>query len=352
MTQTEMSKTEEMKRYLFHEASETERERLEQRFFGSDEFFFELIDLENDLTDRYARGALETADRVRFERSLPKAPERREKLANAAALQKFFAEEKQTTTVSAGAKIGEKHSVGQSVANFFNFRMPVLQLASAALVVLLAVGAGFLLFERARINQELAQMRAGSGENARANEFEQREKSLREEITQAREREQNLQNQITDERGQSDILDNQLERERREKLRLESELETLKREKAKLPDKPKEVEPPAPVVATIFLSPISGKGIVSGAKTIQLSKNTREISATLQIPKESTATNFSVKLEGAALAENLKPQKTAQGSRFISIAIDTQRITPEKENLLIVTGDDDSRYNYVFRAQK
>lgn len=352
MTQTETGNTEEMKRYLFHETSDDERERLEQRFFGDDEFFFELIDLENDLTDRYARGELESGERTRFERSLPKAPDRREKLANAAAMQKFIAEEKQTTIVSVGENIREKHNVWQSAANFFNFRMPILQLASAALVVLLAVGVGFLLYERARINQELSQLRNSNGENERAMEFERQEISLRDEITQAREREQNLQNQIADERGQSDILDSELERERREKLRLELELETLKKEKGKLPDKPKDVEPPAPVIATVFLSPTSSKGIVSGAKTVQLNKNTAQISATLQIPKESTATTFGVKLEGAAVAENLKPQTTAQGNRFISIVFSPQRIAPDKENLLTVTGNDDSRYNYVFRVRK
>ena len=348
MTRTDTNNTEEMKRYLFHELSETERDALEERFFEDDTLFYELVELENNLVDQYARGELASNDRTRFERSLPKSPERREKVANAAALQKFIAEEKQTVAAPVAIVSEEKQSIWQSISNFFSFRMPVLQMATTAMTLLLMVGVGFLLYERTRIGQELA--RARNEQNERFTTFRQQETSLQEQIIQARQREQDLQNQINTERGQSDILDSQLEREQSEKLRLERELERLRREKGNLPPvQPKSNQPFSPTIATIFLAP-SGKG--GGIKTVKVNKNTSKISITLQIPKESQAETYSVKLEGVSVAENLKPRATKSGNKVITVSIPAQQLTPDKENLLTVTGDDQSRFNYVFRVQK
>lgn len=352
--QTETKNQEEMKRYLFHETSAGERQTLEERFFADDDLFFELVDLENDLVDRYARRELKADELARFERSLSVLPERREKAANAAALQKFILEEKQTVIIPAANVVEEKQTVRQNVFNLFGFRMPILQLAGAAMLVLLAVGVGYLLFERARINEELARLRGESEQSGGVVELERRENALQEQIKQANEREQNLQNQITNERGQSDILDTELERERGEKLRLEREIEILRKQKSNLPPvEPKEIAPPAPTIATIILSPVTGgKGVTGDVKTIKISADTAKIAATLQIPKESTGETFSVKLDGAPVAENLKAQKTKQGSRFVNISLPAQKLSPDKENLLTVTGDDESRYNYIFRLQK
>lgn len=353
MTRTETKNTEEMKRYLFHETSDDERQRLEERFFADDDLFFELVNLENDLVDRYARNELETNERSRFESSLSVVPDRREKVANAAALQKFIVEEKQTTVIPVTNVVQEKQIVRQNGFNFFGFKMPVLQLASATMLILLSVGIGYLLYERARVNEELARLR-GNVQSERVLELERQENALKEQIEQSNEREQNLQNQINNERGQTDILDTELERERGEKLRLEREIEILRNQKANLPPvQPKEITPPAPMITTIILSPVSGgKGVSGDVKTIKVNANTAKIAATLQIPKESTAGSFSVKLEGAPVAENVKPQKTKQGNKFISVALPTQKLAPDKENLLTVTGDDASRYNYIFRLQK
>jgi hypothetical protein len=354
MTETETKNTDEMKRYLFHEASADERQRLEERFFADDDLFFELVGLENDLVDRYVRNEMKASERARFENNLAALPERREKLANAAALQKFIAEEKPSPVRTINV-IEENQVARHSGFNFFGFRMPALQLASAAMLILLTVGVGYLLYERARVNEELTRLR-GTEQTERLLELEGRENALKEQIKQSNEREENLQNQINDERGQSDILDTELERERGEKLRLEREIEILRKQKANLPPvepKEKEIVPPAPLIASIILSPVSsGKGVSSGVKTIKVSNDTTKISATLQIPKEATAETFSVKLEGAPLAENLKAQKTKQGTKFISVALPPQKLSPEKENLLTVTGNDQSRYDYIFRLQK
>lgn len=351
MTRTDTNKTEEMKRYLFHESSETERDALEERFFEDDAFFYELVDLENNLVDQYARGELASNDRARFERSLPKSPERREKLANAAALQKYIVEEKQTAAAPVAVVAEEKQSVWQSISNYFSFRMPMMQMATGAMMILLMLGTGFLLYERTRINQELADLR--SEQTGRAAEFKQQENSLLEQIKLSREREEDLRNQVNTERGQSDILNAEFERERSEKERLERELENLRRERENLsPVQPGGNQSPAPMIATVILAPLAGGKGGGEVKTVRVNRNTAKVSVTLQIPKESTAETFSVKLEGVSVAENLKPRATRSGNKFISISLSSQQLPPDKENLVTVTGNDESRYNYVFRIQK
>lgn len=348
MTKNETKNTEEMKRFLFHEMSESERTVMEERFFTDNELFYELVETENDLVDRYARGELGGADLARFEASLKKSPERREKLANAAALKKFVAEEKQTASVFVAK--AETATFGQKIAEFFNFRANAFQLASAALVFLLVAATGFLLFERAKTNRELADLRGA--QNGRVAELAEKEKTLEEQVRQSKEREQNLQNQIGAESGKSEILSAELESERAEKERLERELENLRREKGKVPETPKENAPPAPVIATIFLTPLGGKGAGGEVKTVRVKSQTEKISATLQLPKESKAETFTVKLEGALVGENVKARATAAGNRFVSVSFAAARLAPDKENLITLTGNDESRYNYAFRVQK
>ena len=48
MTQPDQINQAEMKRFLFQEFSEKEREAFEERFFADSDFFYDLMDLENE----------------------------------------------------------------------------------------------------------------------------------------------------------------------------------------------------------------------------------------------------------------------------------------------------------------
>jgi hypothetical protein len=76
---TETSQTEEMKRFVFYEMTEKEREAVEDRFFEDSDYFYELSELENDLVDSYVRGELIGTDLKRFEESLIKSPEKEQR---------------------------------------------------------------------------------------------------------------------------------------------------------------------------------------------------------------------------------------------------------------------------------
>lgn len=337
--------SEELKRYLFFEASENERAALEEKFFESDELFYELLDLENGLTDDFVRGRLGEINRKRFEASLEKSPERRAKLANAKTLQAFIAEEtKEVSPVK-----DEETPIGfwGKIKDFFNFGATSFQYATAVLLLLLFAGIGFLIYERGRSAQELARLR--EVENQRNFEIEQKEKALQEQIRSVQEREQNLQNQLAEQRGQTEILSEELEKEQSEKARIERELENLKRQKSeRLPETQQLL---APTIATVILAPAGGKGD-GDAETIVVGQNTKTISATLQIPKDSSAGTFSVTLNSAPLAANLKSAQTKSGSKFVRVQFPSAKLAPDTENLLTVTGDDGSRYNYALRHRK
>ena len=340
---TEASDSETLKRYLFYEASDAERGQIESRFFDDDQLFYELLDLENDLTDRYSRNELDESDKKRYAASLEKSPERRVKLANADALQSFIKEE---FALNAPLIDAEKSSNFREKFNaFFGLKTANFQYATAALLFLLLAGIGFLIYERQRDAQELARLR--ESENQRTAQIEQQEAALREQLKTIEERERNLQIELGGERGQTEILTEQLEREQAEKTRLTRELEALKKQK-NLP-----VQPFAPTMATVILAPIGGKGIGGDeVKVIRLSSNAANVSVTLQIPKESTAATFSVRLNSAPLAGNLKPRSTKSGGKYITVNLSAKSLSFEKENLLTATGDDGSRYNFALRVQK
>ena len=328
--------SEELKRYLFFETGETERGRLEERFFDDDELFYELLDLENDLTDRYTRNELNENDRRRFKSSLTKSPERRAKLANAETLQAFINEEK---SYVAGKK---SPNFWERTTSFFGLNAAGFQYATAALLFLLLVGIGLLIYERGRDALELAHLR--ETEIERTAELQRREQALQEQIKTVGERERSLQTELAEKSEQTEILGEQLEREQAEKIKLERELENVKRQKQT------PVQPSATTVATIILSPIGGKG-GGEATTISINQNTATVSATLQIPTDSVAETFSIQLNSAPLAGDIKPNRTKSGVKFIRVVFSAKKLVSESENLISATGSDGSRYNYVLRRR-
>ncbi len=76
----------EMIRYLLGEAAPAEQEALEDRYAAEPETFEQLVAVENELADRYARGRLSASERAAFERHVLAHPQRRARVQFAAAL--------------------------------------------------------------------------------------------------------------------------------------------------------------------------------------------------------------------------------------------------------------------------
>jgi anti-sigma factor RsiW len=72
--------------YLLGELSDAEEEAIEVRYFTDDALFEQLLDIEDDLIDRYARGQITDSERRRLERHFMKSPARRQRVRFAEAL--------------------------------------------------------------------------------------------------------------------------------------------------------------------------------------------------------------------------------------------------------------------------
>ncbi|MEJ7616641.1 MAG: hypothetical protein WKF30_06655 [Pyrinomonadaceae bacterium] len=73
----QINKDKTLVRYLLGDASDAEKIRLEEEYFGDDGFFGQLLVVEDDLIDAYVRGELSESDRERFEKSFLTLPRRR-----------------------------------------------------------------------------------------------------------------------------------------------------------------------------------------------------------------------------------------------------------------------------------
>ncbi|MGH9839603.1 MAG: hypothetical protein ACREEM_12550 [Blastocatellia bacterium] len=179
-------------RYLLGDLPESDRLALEERYFADSETFDRMWENENRLVDHYVRGRLAPADRERFERHYLASPVHRQRVATARNLLAAADE-----SIRAHSAPVVRPSLLQRLTNWSRLS-PAWQFAMAAGMLLLAVGGGWLLRERAQLRDELAAIQA---ENA---------------ARQARERE--LANQISAQTSERDQLAAELERLRKQQL--------------------------------------------------------------------------------------------------------------------------------------
>ena len=114
--------------YLLGGLENSERERIAEEYFASDDLFEAMLDAERDLLDAYARGQLNATDRRRVEQFLLGAEAQRRKLSIAVAL------------AAAGS----------------NRRIPFLRLLPYAAVVLLAAGMGVEVVKNRELERQLS----------------------------------------------------------------------------------------------------------------------------------------------------------------------------------------------------
>src|SRR5262245_14345184 len=71
----------QLMRYLLGELSEEEKTRLEERFFAEDDYFAELLAVEDDLIDEYVQDALSPRERALFEQHFLVSSQRQRRVA-------------------------------------------------------------------------------------------------------------------------------------------------------------------------------------------------------------------------------------------------------------------------------
>lgn len=166
-----------LRRYLLGELPETERSELADRYFLDEEFFDELLDVENELLDQYVRGQLSPEEAKSFADYLRILPSRETKLATAYALMEA-ADELRDAPVplaeSARLEFAEATHVSRSrweiLRQSFLGGRHLLRYATAAILIALVAGLAYLGVTERRLHREVERLRAerAQGEQEKA----------------------------------------------------------------------------------------------------------------------------------------------------------------------------------------
>lgn len=136
-----------MIRFLLGEMSAQERAGFEDQYTKDTDLFQRLVELENDLIDLYAMGALSRSERKRLEHSFLADPERRKRLSFAQALATYPAGEKPTFSnepLKSGLRPGWFHPVSPTL-------LPIV----AVLLLAMLTGISWLLVADHHLRTEL-----------------------------------------------------------------------------------------------------------------------------------------------------------------------------------------------------
>lgn len=87
-----------LRQYLLGHVREDEQRALEQRLLTDEDYFHQLLRVEEELTDDYVRGSLDASDHQRFERYFLSSPERRQNVEFARAFHRYLAAQAQRTS--------------------------------------------------------------------------------------------------------------------------------------------------------------------------------------------------------------------------------------------------------------
>lgn len=138
-------------RYLLGELSEQEQATLEERYFSDPQAFNEVLKVESELVDAYARGQLSTEMRERFEQSYLKHPARRQRVEFARALTTRIDEKEESVTRAAQSSV--RTTWKQTLLAIVGGRGPKLRFAMALIILAIAL-AGVWIFINSRRQEQ------------------------------------------------------------------------------------------------------------------------------------------------------------------------------------------------------
>lgn len=138
--------------YLLGELSAEEQAEIERRYFSEDDFFKQVLAVEDDLIDAYLRDGLSARERERFESYFLASADRRDKLETAEALLKHLREHGRTTAATTPAR----RSWRQSLSHLLRPESLAARIAFASIILVL-IGGLWLLVESRRRRAPLQQ---------------------------------------------------------------------------------------------------------------------------------------------------------------------------------------------------
>lgn len=140
----------EIRQYLLGGLDDEARQGIERRLLTEEDFFEELLFVEEELTDQYLNEGLSEDERRGFEGHFLSTPERRRKLSFARALGRYVSENSEAARADAAAspprRVPEAAPTwGARVRAFWGAQSLGLRAASAFAAAVLMVGAAWLL---------------------------------------------------------------------------------------------------------------------------------------------------------------------------------------------------------------
>jgi hypothetical protein len=165
--------------YLLGELSDAERLGLEREYFNNVQTFDQLVEAENELTDKYARGQLSPETRVRFENYYLAHAELRERVKFSQAL---------AAKVDQRNEIPERSVQTESSLNRWLALLRVSKLgwAFSIILLLMAAGATWSLIKVRHLQQDLVRVESERAAQA------QHERDLQQQVTSERQRAEQL----------------------------------------------------------------------------------------------------------------------------------------------------------------
>lgn len=149
--------------YLLGELDEVGRSEIAERYFKDDDLFDELLEVENELLDKYARGLLNEREQEAFKKYLDYLPDGQQKLAVARALIQLTEEDKRRAQQFINEYVPADISWWQSLLKSPSKPRAVLQYITAVSLVVLVLGLLFLFSQFRQLRHDNDQLRARLG---------------------------------------------------------------------------------------------------------------------------------------------------------------------------------------------
>jgi anti-sigma factor RsiW len=157
-----------MIRYLLGDVPEDEQIRIEERFFTDDEYFEQLLALEDDLIDDYVNGELTDREREQFEEYFLASPTRRQRVEFAKTFMRAGSLPALAEIAMPGEARPEPVPWWRNVMVFWRAQSLPRRFALAASVVLV-LGGSWLIVDTMRLRNQVEQLQAEEFQRAMYN---------------------------------------------------------------------------------------------------------------------------------------------------------------------------------------
>lgn len=292
-------------RYLHGELAEPETENLEERLFVDDDFHEKIQAVETDLIDRYVRNAMPDDARNRFDQNYLVTPERRSRVGES---KSFHTALETMRAKQASRDMQPAVSWFEKLFASFSFSMPAMQFATASLILIMAAGMAWLVYDRSKTQREFAHAQ-----------------DRLQDVQELTRKEQELHNRLAEQsRGESEALS-----------ALELEIAELRRRLDETRRRPDDAPAQAPVMATIFLP--TTRGPVTVPSNVEVARSAKVLN--IQVPVgETDAGPFEIVISkgGASVValSDLMPRRV-QGNNVVSVSVPTRKLTEGKHDVSI-----------------